>query len=216
MPARRIAGVLALVAMASGCGGSDGQRGSPADPAPAAITYLRPDQWPTALGPWTEVGAVDLAPDDESNAGALALICGDVEFPAGSGGRGYTAGGFGRGDDRPGGAQAAADQYVSELADDAAAQEQVDVLVRQFRTCAGEIGKEAFQEYPSLDVADGVRVFGRFVSYPDGKRTSKLFAFGRAGPLVSVEVLYTGDRQKDAPRPEFETTVRTAMEQLAS
>lgn len=215
-----LAGALAVAVLGSGCGGDpDEPVDAVAAPTPPAVTYLRADQWPTGapFGAWAETGPVDLTPDGGSNAGSqLPLICGEVEFPLGSGARGFTAGGFGRGDELPAAPEAAADQYVVESPDAAAAQARMDVLVRQFRTCAGAIGAEDFKEYPSLAVADGVRVFGRFVAYLDGKYTSKLLAFGRAGRLISVEVLYTGDKRAGAPRKEFEATVRAAMEQLTA
>lgn len=208
--------LLALGAVGTGCGaGSDEPAGAGGAPGPPAVTYLRPDQWPSGapFGPWAQVGPVRL--DGGSAEGALLpLICGEVEFPAGSGVRAYAAGGFDRADERPAAPEAAADQYVSVLADDVAAQEKLEQLVRQFRTCVGEIGSESFQEYPRLEVADGARIFGRFITFPDGRFSSKLFAFGRVGRLISIEVLNTGDRRKAAPRTAFRATVRTAMEQL--
>jgi hypothetical protein len=216
---RQLAAAGVLLILVSGC--SSEQQGAPESAESA--THLRADQWPTGagIGPWREVGPeyLTLEPWIEESEAAIASLVGSgygFDFPDGTAFHAYAAGGLRRGDDDIAGPRAAADQYVSELPNDAAAKALADSFVREVSAGSGGFDAHELRKYPSLEVADGVRLLGIFAKYTDGRPVATLYAIGRSGRLVSIEVMRSAHMQQDAPRVEFEATVRAAMERLTA
>lgn len=76
--------------------------------------------------------------------------------------------------------------------------------------------------YKNLEIADGVRLFGIYVTFTEccGKRSpighsSSLLALGRDGRTVTVVLISTGDTKPNAPVRKFRATAKAAMAKIA-
>jgi hypothetical protein len=113
-----------------------------------------------------------------------------------------------------------ATQVIVSAPDEADARSIARKVARSVERCAARYEREnpdgtaSWRYYGTLDIEDGVRVYGVQTSHPDGEPGISLFAVGRDGDTVTAVRWAQIGGYQDAPVRAFKRTARTAVDKM--